>query len=224
MPVVRAQVELAHDSGLPRDKTINTFHFNVPDLADATLNPVANELVQFYTEDNGASQANALMNYISTAVADGGHRVKFYDLGTPGSPPEYEFPFDFLGRAPVGVGSGNAPGEVAVCLSFRNESIVAINPRRRRGRIYFGPIRNGATNFADAAEPAPSAALVADLLVRADELRNDIAAMSPDHSWVIYSRAQAMTFDVERAWVDNAFDTQRRRGIRATSRTWSPAL
>lgn len=44
-----------------------------------------------------------------------------------------------------------------------------------------------------------------------------------DAGWLIHSRVGAGSFSaVETGWVDNAMDTQRRRGPKATSRyTWA---
>jgi len=37
--------------------------------------------------------------------------------------------------------------------------------------------------------------------------------------WVVYSPTNGNTVNVDNGWVDNAFDTQRRRGLAVTART-----
>lgn len=114
------------------------------------------------------------------------------------------------------------PGEVAVCLSYRAEIAGApvegpggtTRPRSRRtGRVYLGPLCTQALAEAppDATRPAPS--MRNDFLAAGADLRDNA-----DHFWCVWSRVDNQLRAVQEVWVDNAFDTQRRRGTAPTSR------
>lgn len=45
------------------------------------------------------------------------------------------------------------------------------------------------------------------------------ASLADDWGWVIWSEKLEQSFAVAGGWVDNAWDTQRRRGMPATTRT-----
>jgi hypothetical protein len=110
------------------------------------------------------------------------------------------------------------PEEVAVVLSFHSlltdipEEIGSTRPAaRHRGRIYFGPLNTASNQASDASvEPQTNAAL------RGAALFFLGLASAP---WSVWSRASAAMFTVSGGYVDNAFDTQRRRGHRASART-----
>jgi len=88
------------------------------------------------------------------------------------------------------------------------------HPRaRRRGRIYFGPLDQQAkTNAGD-----PSSNFIADLASAAGTLLGD----SVSNGWQlgVWSRRNASVVAVTGGWVDDRFDTQRRRLEGPTSRT-----
>jgi hypothetical protein len=110
------------------------------------------------------------------------------------------------------------PGEVAVVLSFHSlltdvpEEVGATRPgARHRGRIYFGPLNTASLDASTATvEPATNAAL------RGAALSFMALTTAP---WSQWSRADAVMRTITGGYVDNAFDTQRRRGIAATART-----
>lgn len=119
-------------------------------------------------------------------------------------------------------GTNVAPREVALVLSFRSGYVSGQNPQRRRGRIYFGPLRADSLNT--------STGLVESSHVTA--LKNAGAALlaasvaSTDYTWCTYSRVDDVNEDgsagahpVIAGWVDNDPDIQRRRGINSGAKT-----
>lgn len=232
MALVRAQVALQPVNALPQDVTVNTFHFSTADLLDATLDAIDDALVDFYTAINAHfGNATFLQSFFSTQVAQNGHTVTMYDLGTPKPRVPLRTTTWNLGVSPNG---DPLPGEVAVCMSFQGEKVAGQPQSRRRGRIYFGRLDKDS-----ASAGRPSATLMTCLAAAGRELvgRSDLAG---NWSWIVLSPAfDGMIKDVDGnivphptreaypetfavvhdGWVDNEFDTQRGRGLVSTART-----
>lgn len=149
---------------------------------------------------------------LSNVIAQNGHDIKISALpGTPPNYPYYESTFN-LTSAPTGT---PMPSEVACVLSFQGAREAGEIQARRRGRVYIGPLgNNGNTNG------RPNATLIADIQGLATDIVSGLQALtpSPPH-WSVWSTVDQDVTDVVDGWVDNAFDTQRRRGVEVTART-----
>lgn len=245
MPLLLAQNNTQHLSGLPRDQSVNTFWFLVPVVDATTANLVAERVRDFYVAV-AAGNPTPLFDWYGSQVAVGGHSVKIYEIdintgdnrnGADGAPIHVEA-YEHTGRAVIG--DGGLASEVSMCLSFRNTTTINTPAARRRGRIYFGPLRAGAVDQSvDFNTPRPPAALQ-------DEIRRAGVALRTANSaaavWSIYSRPHpgrpltprpgkadlpaiparvGSVHSVDQVWTDNAYDTQRRRGERPTGRTFA---
>ncbi len=126
--------------------------------------------------------------------------IKVYEFGTTGPPLLAKNYTQFFGGA-------EGPTEVALCLSYSADDDQAGSPRRR-GRIYL-PYAGA---FA-----RPSAGLVNSVL-DFGELLAQVGTASAT-TWHMYSVRDAVHRKIESISCDNTWDTQRRRGLRATSRT-----
>lgn len=211
MADILAVVQFEHVSGLPKDRYANTFWFDGA-LTSGNADIIAAQLEDFYNNTNGG--AGDLGNYMSDVIVRGSavHRIKIYDATVPpiGSPfADYQFELDSSG-----VGN-NLPSEVAVCLSFRANPTPGGIQARRRGRIYFGPLTDNAIEY-DGQVARPDSTMVGFLLASANRL-HDVTQASTE--WVVHSRVADSNAVIQVAWVDNAFDTQRRRGEAASGRT-----
>lgn len=240
--ILRAQVVLAHNNGLPRDAVTNTFHFDPGADGTAIAEAVAEDVEMFYNEV-WAPAVVRLNSFFSRAIASSGHQVRMYpvDVETGDDPRGVGFPplfirqFSLTGRALPGT---SEPGEVAVCLSYRNMDSSAVPPARRRGRIYFGPIHSVNTIVTDSSTGRASVNPNLTEALRAAGLF--LASPAATGNWVIYSRPFAgrpetprpgrttlpalpardgAVYPVTHVFTDDAFDTQRRRGERAITRT-----
>lgn len=217
---IRAQVSLDSDSAIPRDMCQNTFHFRstsvdpVDDAEDA-----ATQLAALY---------NSMEEFWSKNLAGTG-RVKWYNL------------VDAEPRVPIATqlftftpGTGTAlPNECAVVLSYRGVNESGSNPKRRRGRIYFGPL-------AVAVAANRTGDLGFDMASIGPDFRNQIQATLIDNlsetnaTWCVFSPTTAgatpwsaptlaaSSFDVVAFHLDNAFDTVRSRGLGPTDRVSYP--
>lgn len=208
-----AQVELATESNIPADNIINTFAFTfVPagTPTNAQFLDLTGYLSGFY---------QAWTNYRSRTVpSTGNHQVKYYRLTDP-SP-----------RVPVAtqtlsIGSGSSssdrwPVEVACCLSIRANYESGSHPARRRGRVFLGPLVQGAATTGIDGYPRPSQTFRETLADAADGLLT--ATLAGDWSWSVWSRVDDELFSVVGGWIEDEFDTQRRRGPSASTRTIWP--
>lgn len=225
---LRCTVTVPADSGLPADAITQTYHFTTestppPALA---LAEIANEIGDCY--DAFGSFLSKLYSW-STAYAT------FYNLADPKPRvPLGEYPLAMT-TLPSEAGTNySLPAEVALTVSFEGNQISGEPQSRRRGRVYIGPWQIGGS--LDHASP-PSAFTTA--------LDNGFTALlaasdaSAEWTWCVHSPSllagttkpplapqplASTFFPVVRGWVDNAWDTQRRRGIQATTRTLFPGV
>lgn len=213
MAIIHIQHTLQGFSGEPADRFVNTFTVvTEADPTPATLQPLANALVAFY------SQA-AMGNYLAKAGAAPGRSIQMYNLAE--AKPRVPI-FEQIDTAPPYTNAVTPlPAEVACCLSFEGTQISGLPQSRRRGRIYLGPLT---TNAADAATTTPytsrpAQSFINDVLGYAETLRADWSASGA--LWSIYSPLTPLpsTAQAIHWWMDNAWDTQRRRGARPTVST-----
>jgi hypothetical protein len=230
-----AQVVLGGLSGLPEDRFINTFAFN--DVGEAGDGPgqltlfdvedIAGDLIQFY---NGGVAGTEIATFLSNRVSRLANacEVRVYDLDEAEPREAHVTTFQL---SPSGFATNaEFPGEVAIAASYYSGR----NIPRQRGRIYIGPLSIFAAGSDDAGQVArPDPNLLNSIVDRMATLR-DRAGVG---SWSVWSRAKDATVNkdgspnparphslyvITDVWVDNEFDTQRRRGAKATSRITNP--
>lgn len=216
MAIARVQVAIPSQTGLPEDVRQNTLHFDtgavsVANAADA----IRNRLDDFYGV-TVAPQTFSIASFLSIDLAAGPPLYKFYDQPIGGTPAPVGGPYPDRPNSgpPVAELEGNwspfgsskgLPGEVAACASFFN---VRTDPRRR-GRIYIGPLVSGAVEiFGGRARVIQT---LRDIMATSSiRLVQDGRTFGVE--LVIYSRANDAVYPVVGGFVDDAFDTQRRRG------------
>lgn len=208
MPSYYVAVKMPCTTGLPRDTVQNGFAFQTAGVdppAEAAAILIA--LEDFY---NGSPPGlPSISDYIAPTVNRPGVTVEIFEIGAGNVlTPIDEFDFT-LGAS----SSGEAlPLEVAVCCSFGVVTGVdQLKDPTQRGRVYLGPL---GTNALDHSGGLP---VVRDLFVGAisesgGRLRD--AAVG----WSVWSRKNAALTVVTGGFVNNEFDTQRRRQVDATAR------
>lgn len=216
MGLALAQVVLTNANGLPEDAFVNTFWFGT--LSDppsqTQADEIASRLIDFYTTANTLSAVGAYLGGAVSRTA-AACSIRVYDgTAAPGLGPIDTYPLTINAAAQA----ADLPWEVACCLSFKNDSATGIPAPNRRGRVYIGPL-NAQTQTESGASVRPSAAFRTDL---ADAGSRLIASNTAATSWVVWSRDLSVASVVESGWIDDAYDTQRRRGEQVTARTsWS---
>lgn len=225
----RVQVIVDCNSGLPEDSITNTWHYQQPGstpVPDDDAFDFETQLASFYgtwVPEMGSSNYDwATMVTRHYNLADTLPRVPFRE-GTIGSDPPLS-------------GRNDYPAEVAVCLSMAGVVTSGVNARRRRGRVFCGPIAMGGADLPtlpqvnaeiilDAAEAAFFDSVDTQLAVYSRLTHYGIAVGGeigpedePNNAFLGSSMNQ-----VVKLWVDNAWDTQRRRG-RGPSQRWTALL
>lgn len=211
MPVYRVDAIMPYITHIPRDVTVNTFHVEAASMTGDQLNAVHGAIPGFYNNVPGAaSVASRMASYIDRA--SNACTLTIREVGVPGAPLD-EFTWT-LGAAAY---NPCLPFEVSLCLSYAS-LVPGVNRGRTRGRIYIGPLGDGAGTISSPAgeQPVPPNSFMEDLADAAAELHGALA--SYDVEWGVYSRVAETLYPIEGGWVDNAFDTQRRRQIDATAR------
>lgn len=205
MPIYRAQVIIPADTGIGRDAIVNTWGFFSMNAAAAVLDDIDGPLKAFY---------DGWANYRAGLAAWSASRLKLYDLSQP------------IPRAPVAdvalplsgtEAATNLPGEVALCLSFQAARVSGLPQARRRGRIYLGPFASVA-NVSSTGRP--DSTMRTAILASAETFRSAMGGTAT--GWHVISQPKPTmpitSSPVIGGWMDDAWDTQRRRGVQALTR------
>lgn len=236
MPQWYARAVIEHTSRNPADRCINGFAFEA-DTAD----DVAVRLIDFYNLGPGGLDGFAPSGYMATALdrTPNSSLIEVYAVQTPaqleGAPlgsPVLRVPWQLgpsKGPHPgFGGNTADLPTEVAVVLSYQadlsgvQEELPGPAPRvrpraRRRGKLYIGPLSLWALQSNTAGEEQRVSVDFRDSLLDAAAVLGT-SGVPTDAAWRIWSRSDGVMRPVVLASVDDAFDTQRRRGIRQQSR------
>lgn len=197
---LKALVTIPMDSGIAEDASVNTWAFDNLTYPDS-LDDIQSALVAFYTTVAPCLSVNV----------DGAHmRTRIYRMLDPEP------------RVPVldetwnlgSTGTNVLPSECSVCVSFQGVRTSGEPQARRRGRVYIGPL---AQIMASTSDPRPSTAAL-DLFETAAQDLLDTSLASSTFRWSVYSVADGALVHIDNGWIDNTFDTQRRRGIASTAR------
>lgn len=218
---LKVRVTLPYRSGFATDVAINTFSFHDP--GGGTLSDLADAVRDFYNVVPSVGPAPAsVSSYLASTVSRqvDSARIDIYDRAAPpNSDPEYTQ----LWEPDAPAGGSDLPAEVAVVLSFQRTGGVTPTERRRwRGRVFIGPLRN----HAFLTDPASGLVYVdgsfqSNLLnSAAEQLGAD--ALTDGFIWQVWSEADNDGETINEVFINNAPDTMRSRGPRATSRQSIP--
>lgn len=214
MPIITAQAVLPYVTGLPRDVAVNTFHFFVPAIDSGPLEAIRDTLIEFYndappTETDSIGQA--LTAYIDRTTD--ACEIRLYDAEATGGP---------LGVGPFTLVAPNStpslPFEVALCLSFAGSDASVLPAASKRGRVYLGPLLLDNITAPANLPPRPSTALIDIVTKSALRMATSTVLSGEGVEWVVWSRRYEDATVVQFGWVDNEFDTQRRRQVEASVR------
>jgi hypothetical protein len=211
--LLRVQAIFQGGSNLPQDKYVNTWHFRKPATVDfATAAPLASDRVsRFYTV--AATPSTSAVGAWFSGSVNRNFELRTYDLAIEANT---RVPVIRSGVLPsVLTGSWLAlPTEVALCMSFKG--VGAFNPRTS-GRLYLGPLHTGALNTIGG-QVVNDANFRDSIMNAAARVVTETEALHADWDWVVYSRMNDLAVRIATVWVDNTFDTMRKRGPKATSR------
>lgn len=248
MALVRTSITIPSVTGVPADAFVNTWHWSPAAAPNAALmNTVEGRIMGFYVDKSGA-QVGSMAGYMSKEAsrAAGAVTAKSYIL--PGTPGDVGSPDHMSNYTLTDEGGGQElPAEVSICLSYHgslvdlaeragadtpivtddravDEGAPATHPgrirlaERHRGRIFLGPLNTSMCGIGPggAGRQRPSAAFQNDVKIAALALNADLATLGAP--WIVFSRRDWAGYGVVGGFIDDAFDTQRRRGAKAASR------
>jgi len=155
--------------------------------------------------------------------------------------PQPRVPFTTQAVTPTGVtGSGvRLPSEVALVCSLQGSTGSGLNMRRRRGRFYLGPfsVASGTDQHRPTSTMLSTVSGALDTFITSTSyvlciysrythhgvpVGRSISEKNQDGTLVFPEDPELLAnayVEVVTAWVDDAWDTQRRRGVGATGRT-----
>jgi hypothetical protein len=198
-------------SGLPEDRFINTWAFSsdVASTEAAQLAAIA-KVGNFFNDATGGDPS-VESRLAGQSIDETACEFRAYYLGDP---PDERVPL-IVPWAGLTLSSAQAlPSEVAICGSY----YATLNKPKSRGRVYIGPLT--ATSLGGSST-TPGVPVVETL----GAIRNACDVMASDTSgprWCVLSQVDAQLKIVTAGWVDNAFDTVRKRGERADVRySWA---
>ena len=209
MAVIRASVNIPRDTGLAEDVSVNTLCFDCPANGSAAEQAFMLTRIQDFYTAVGTGMTQSVASYMAS-VNSGQVTVKFYRMSDP-SP---RVPIGTLPFAIAAFASTSLPEEVATCLSFRGTATSGVPAARRRGRIFIGPLGDNTKT------------IIEGRVRPLDTFRTNLGQSSrhlygnPGTSgivWGVWSSTGQTFTPITSAGVDNAFDTQRRRGPAASS-------
>lgn len=208
----QVQVELRTQTGIPADNIINTFAFQWVGSGDPDFETLVGLIDDFYDEMGQDVFSNVL------AGASGAHQVKIYDLTDPSPrPPVHIGSFQQTG------GTNPLPAEVAICASFQGIQEAGYSQARRRGRVFIGPLRSATIGTGSDGYPRVSVGTRTAIATACSDLQANASAA--DWAWCVWSRSDDELYIVNNGWIEDEFDTQRRRGPGPLTRsTWGAGI
>lgn len=202
MALVRSQVILPYLSGLPEDVATNTWWFSHPTDDMATMEPaITAALEDFY---------QVIDLYLAHYIDDGACIVRHYDWADP----EPRVPITSGLALSIATTQDALPGEVSTVLSFR--AALPSTPRRR-GRVFLGPLRTTVLSQSVSNPVRVNPTYITAVGNAVAALQTGLDAAGITH--MVYSKTAAQATGVALYWMNNEFDTQRRRGVVESSRT-----
>lgn len=203
--VVRCQVIL-NPSVNTRIQNMNTWHI----VTVGATTPVA-AATAFAADLNTFYQA--IDAHFGLFLSGSAPLYRFFDLSDP--KPRQPI-LEYLSSTLV-TASTQAPSEIGCCLSYKGTYVSGVSPKRKRGRIFIGPL---AMATLDGSTGTFTSTFRAALATAADGLQSDSAGSS-EYRWVVYSPTTDTTGEgtdadswdaVTEGWVDDNPDVLRSRG------------
>lgn len=206
MSVHKLLVIFEADSELPADAMVNTLYF---EGSGSDPENVFDMVFDFFDADP-TGLTSPISEYMSNAALTGQVTFKLYDLADA----EPRVPVAEETRTLANISSSAAlPTEVALVFSYHSAFTSGTAAARSRGRIYIG----GLAAFTNT-NGRPASTLTGTMAAAGRDLIQASNA-SVSWEWQQYSTLTETGRIAVGGWVDNAWDTQRRRGLDSTVRT-----
>lgn len=218
---IRCTATFPHSTGLPEDAVVNTWAFSAPDGSgrDVVAGLWTTALNNFY---------GTIKNNLSSAYAWNSGTYEYIDMAD--GKPRVPFQTDSAALGSLSTSGYDLGPEFAICLSFRGSRGSGLNAKRRRGRVFLGPLQIGAVDQPGIAQNTVDAIAAAGNTLKATAgltwsiyspyTHHDVPVGDNirDYPNEVPAKLDDAFVPVDAVWVDNAWDVQRRRGTKATYR------
>lgn len=211
MPIFLAQTTFPTTDGVAENYVSNTMHWSVDD--DADLPFVVDAIQTLYNTPVGVA-GKKIASYLAGSLSRQPNVVltRLYDLSDP--KPRAPHYAEFWTLAANDASASDLPTEVALCVSWKGNPTDLAKQDNARNRMYLGPFIPDASGGRPARPISPFYATVQLAFQRLFDNNATPAAFY----WVAYSTKHDEAYDIASGWVDDAWDTQRRRGVQASFR------
>lgn len=217
MPIngFQMHVTFPYFTGLPEDVVTNVWSFQYVTLAPSAADWLAlrARLITFYGAVYGGTGFTSApwLRPVNT-------NFKGYDLNDPiPRAPRYNTTTTVATTITTPC---TAVPETAICLSFQGVLVSGQPQSRRRGRIYLGGLGVPVAGGSASTFPLIPTGQTTVVLNAATAFKAGCTA--DGWTWSVYSRTNDAMVTVDNGWIDNAADTQRRRGQQQTLRSVFP--
>jgi hypothetical protein len=213
---IRVQFIIPGLSGLAEDRFVTTWAFRTESGLPPTpvnLADAINLVGSFFAEPSGTGGA-PIATFLGFQCDNANAEGRAYRLGDP--PPREPF---ILPKPLPAASSTGMPSEVAIVASFYGTR----NLPRRRGRVYIGPLSASPAMFDNSGTiPRPRPSVMVTSALQAASARLQQQAVALQLRWCVLSQRDAALVPITAGWVDDAWDTQRRRGEQSQiRRNWT---
>lgn len=212
MPTYRIQATRMAASTIPADAMVNTMHVNTGTPASESDFETIGTLVHtFFNAVNTAPIQRGIRHLLSSRSVGPSMTIKIYDEDDPlPRMPHFERVYSMIAAA----NEPQFPTEVAICLSWAGLPRSGWNVQSLRNRFYIGGLRDSIIT-----ETGHIPLVVQQqILMAAADLYNGLEAAGLGWGWIGYSPKKDQGWEIAGFSVDNAWDTQRRRGPDPTNR------
>jgi len=201
MPIYRTQAIVKTTDNVAANYATNTWY--MVSTTSANIGAWEGMLTDFYQDIlpsmGGLVLASNMLQFKTYDMTQPEPRVPVSDIIASGSPDN----------------TGCLPPEVSLCMSFQAPAVSGTPQARRRGRVYL-PFFKSSLNGNDG---RPSSTIISTLVAAGTALLAASGDGITGPEWSVYSPTDNAAVAVTEGWVDNEWDTQRRRGRPYTSRT-----
>jgi hypothetical protein len=228
----RLEHVMPYKSGVPRDESVNVMHIVTDGLTPPTPGdfPIwATWFANLFNEDV-TGMAHTLQSYLSSFIDTPNCRVDVTSVTSFDPAVATYVPIASFVHPMVPSGGESLPLENAITISLRGTTPVPgggvafpTQAARRRGRLYFGPLTVATVANESDERPIVKLEVLTDIALRMTAwLGEDLTAASDSASTpfgpVVWSRKGVGASVITNGYVNNEWDSQRRRGSDETHR------
>lgn len=227
MAIYHVQGSLRYFPNRPADVAMNSVYIEPLTMGSAvtSLPEVAALAFKDFFDATPAGQTNAVGRYLSAYILrTNGFNVKVYNPLDPiPRVPLFEQTYSLGSNALV---TNSLPFEVNLCSSFQASRASGQSQARRRGRIFVGPLCGSALDGGSASvAPRPALAFRNTLAAAAARLAGGSDPLIGSWRQYVRSTVNNNFVAVTSGWVDDEFDTMRKRQVDPDQRsTWTNPL